>query len=254
MRTNYKYTITLLAALTAQVYVHAQNVKVQDANFKKALVDQGIDTNGDGEIQVEEAKKVTRLYVNNAGIGNLIGIKSFTNLVEFGFYENKIRVLDLEGMTSLRSIYGFLNQLESINVKGLINLEDMYLHQNKIRTFDVSGLKKLKELKMDENNLFKIDLGSLPALEKLELQKNLINEFKTGALPALKEINLSNNYLSSIDLTSFKKLEEARLSDNPDIKKLEIRGLRSLKLLRCYPNNIANLNMSGTVSLQELEW
>jgi Leucine-rich repeat (LRR) protein len=107
---------------------------------------------------------------------------------------------------------------------------------------------------MDENNLFKVDLGTLPALEKLELQKNLINEFKTSGLPALKQINMSNNYLTSLDLTSFKKLEEARLSDNPDMKKLEIWGLRSLKLLRCSPNNIINLNMSGTVSLQELEW
>lgn len=254
MRNNYKYTLTLLAALTVQVYVHAQNVKIQDANFKKALVDQGIDTNGDGEIQAAEAKKVTRLYVNNAEIGNLIGIKNFTSLVEFGFYENKVRMLDLEGMTSLRSVYGFQNQLESINVKGLINLEDLYLQQNKIRSFDVSGSKKLKELKMDGNSLFKVDLGTLPALEKLDLNQNLINEFKTGALPSLKEINLSNNYLMAVDLTSFKKLEEARLSDNPDIKKLEIRGLRSLKLLRCYPNNIANLNMSGTISLQELEW
>ena len=131
--------IFLFAILLMALQTQAQTIKIPDANFKAALINQGFDTNNDGEIQVAEAQKVTRLYVNGAGITNLTGIKSFTRLEEFGFYDNQIKTLDLEGMSSLRSIYGGNNNMEYARVKGLTNLETMYLHDNKIKALDLTG-------------------------------------------------------------------------------------------------------------------
>ncbi|MEZ2442277.1 hypothetical protein AB6805_11175 [Chitinophaga sp. RCC_12] len=245
--------IFLFAVLLMALQIQAQTVKIPDANFKAALINQGFDTNNDGEIQVAEAQKVTRLYVNGAGIANLTGIKSFTNLKEFGFYDNQIKTLDLEGMASLRSIYGADNNMEYARVKGLTNLETMYLNDNKIRALDLTGLNKLNDLKMYRNALFKVNFSHLPNLENVELQYNSLVEFVAEG-SGVKKLNLNNNNISSIDLTSLKKLEKVDLDDNMFLSTLKIRGLRSLRSLYCSPNLIKNLNMSGTVSLTELSW
>lgn len=245
--------IFLFAILLMALQTQAQTIKIPDANFKSALINQGFDTNNDGEIQAAEAQKVTRLYVNGAGIANLTGIKSFTNLQEFGFYDNQIKALDLEGMSSLRSIYGGNNNMEYARVKGLTNLETLYLNDNKIKALDLTGLNKLNDLKMYRNALFKVNFSHLPNLENVELQYNSLVDFVAEG-SGVKKLNLSNNNITSIDLTSMKKLESVNLDDNMFLSTLKIRGLRSLRSLYCSPNLIKNLNMSGTVSLREFSW
>lgn len=82
-----------------------QIVKIPDPNFKQALIQKKVDANGDVEIQVAEARKITKVYLEDVPFSSLEGIKSFTSLVELGTYKNKIRYMDLEGMTSLQSVY-----------------------------------------------------------------------------------------------------------------------------------------------------
>jgi hypothetical protein len=43
--------------------MQAQIVNIPDANFKSTLIGLGVDTNGDGQIQVGEAKVVTNCYL-----------------------------------------------------------------------------------------------------------------------------------------------------------------------------------------------
>jgi protein phosphatase 1 regulatory subunit 7 len=253
MKAIYTSVLALFSCLL-QYDTQAQNVKIPDPNFKNALIYRGVDLNGDGEIQVSEAQKVTRLYVDKAGINALTGIKSFSNLEEFGFYDNQITVLDLGGLKKLRSVYGFNNQIQTVNVTGLDNLQTLYLHENKIRVIDVSGLKKLKELKLDKNMLGSIVLNNLPALEEVELSQNLITEFNASGLPGLRKLKLQENRLSALDLGSFRQLETADLSENAFLSSLNISGLALLQSLSCTPNRLVNLNMSGTVSLTQLEW
>ncbi|WP_306350494.1 leucine-rich repeat domain-containing protein [Flavobacterium sp. '19STA2R22 D10 B1'] len=248
------YTYFALVSVLIPVSMKAQIVKIPDANFKQTLINLEIDTNGDGEIQVAEAKKVTRLYIDKADISSLTGIKSFTNLTEFGFYDNHIKTLDLEGMTSLVKIYGFNSQIEGVNIKGLKNLETLYLQQNKIRIINLTELKKLKELKIDGNMLTKIDISNLPNLEEVEVQSNKITEFKADKCPAIKSINLSGTWLSNLDFTPFKNIEEINVNDNEFLAKINIIGLRSLKSLTCVNTPITNINMNGTVNLKDFGW
>ncbi len=256
MKTFFLYTLALLLNIVLMQNSQAQTVKIPDINFKQRLIALGIDLNSDGEIQVTEAKKITKLYVDNANITSLEGIKSFTNLEEFGFYNNQVKVLDLEGMTSLGRIYGFQSQIEIIKVRGLTNLITMYLQENKLRSVDLAGLNKLKELKLDKNLLSKIDLSNLPALEEVELQKNNLTEFKAGGSLALRSLNLNETWISTLDLSTFKKLEKVSISENEFLTSLNIRGLKLLKSLSCSSerSRLTNLNMSGTVSLQEFDW
>lgn len=244
-------SIFTLACLGTQ----AQNLRFPDNNLKEALLSNGVDTNGDGEIQTAEAKKVTKLYIDHANISDLTGIKNFTSLEEFGFYDNKIRVIDFSGMTSLKSIYGFNNQIERFNVKGCTKLQDIYLSFNKIRMADVNGLPALKDLRLDNNAIANAAFSDIATLEVLELQRNKMSTLKLENLPNLRRLNLTENYYSTLDFTPFKKLEEIWLMDNEFLKSLQIRGLRALKELHLEScPQLVNLNLSGTVSLRKFDW
>ena len=57
-------TIIILIILTLYFNIsNGQIVNIPDANFKNALIDEGVDTNNDGEIQVSEAEAVISLNV-----------------------------------------------------------------------------------------------------------------------------------------------------------------------------------------------
>ena len=242
----------LISALPATSI--AQNVKFLDPNFKKAVILAGFDLNEDGEIQTAEALKVTRLYVDKRSIESLNGIKSFSNLEEFGFYYNDIRQLDLSGMKKLRAIYGFECKMEAINLKGCTNLETIILNFNGLREIDLTGINKLKEIQIIQNDLHSIDLSNLPLLEDIRLNNNRLTSIKTANSPAIREMQLQKNYLLSQDFTQLKNLELLWIYDNPDLNSLKIYGLRKLKTLNCSDCKLFNLNMSGTVNLKEFSW
>lgn len=232
----------------------AQTIKIEDDNFKRALIKEGVDLNGDGEIQAAEALKVTKLYVGKQHIESLSGIRSFTNMVEFGFFDNDLIDANFQGMTKLRSIFGFNNKLEHLNVKGCINLELIYTEYNKITEIDLNGLSKLKELHLQHNNLLAVDVSGKPLLVDCQLDNNSISSFKSAGSTAIKRLRLDVNQCESLNLTHLKDLEELSVYDNRNLAVLKIFGLRKLKELSADYCRLTNLNMSGTVSLKKFSW
>lgn len=89
-----KKLYTILLILTS-AFLQAQIVNIPDIAFKNALIEEGIDTKGDGEIQVSEAEAVTILSVGSREISSLEGIQSFVNLEELYCALNELTVLDL---------------------------------------------------------------------------------------------------------------------------------------------------------------
>lgn len=133
----------LVYIITAQIlfmlgvsHIKAQAISFPDPNFKAAVIAAGVDTNNDGNIQKSEAAKVKKLYVNNAGITSLVGIKNFTGLEDFGFFENKVKTVDLEGMKNLKFVYGFRNEITQVKLKGCTNLVEVALDNNLLSSFD----------------------------------------------------------------------------------------------------------------------
>lgn len=245
--------LTIGLLLTVQA-TFAQNVKLRDENFKKALIEQGVDLNNDGEIQVSEAVKVTKLYVNKFNISNLFGIRSFANLEEFGFYDNNVRDADFQGMAKLRAIYGYNNQLQTLNVKGCTNLQTLYAAYNKLSVIDLSGLPKLKELQLHNNNLNVVDVGGHPLLEECQLNDNMMTAFSFKGSHTIKKLRLDNNLLEELNATPLKDLEELSVYTNRKMTVLKIYGLRKLKELSADFCPLNNLNMSGTISLTKFTW
>lgn len=257
MRSIYFVVTSFLLSCLTVFSAAAQTISIPDAHFKEVLITLGHDTNGDGQIQKAEALKITRLYINKADITSLAGIKNFSNLEEFGFYDNTIRTLDLEGMTKLRAIYGWNNGMTMLKVKGCTKLETFYMNDNSLRVIDLTGLSNLKELKLERNMLERIDISNFPKLEIVDLDYNKIAEFKATGSYAIRELKLRENYLFELDLKPFTKLELAYLTDNP-LNKIDVRGLKFLQTLwmagRKYPSNITQLNTCGLVSLRDYDW
>ena len=60
--------------------VEPPTVNIPDNNFLNALIELGVDTNGDGKISPEEAEVITYLDVSGNSISDLTGIEKFINL------------------------------------------------------------------------------------------------------------------------------------------------------------------------------
>ena len=72
----------ILTLFVASSGALAQNVNIPDANFKAYLVGEtNINTNGDAEIQADEAANFTgTISIGSLGITDLTGIEAFVNI------------------------------------------------------------------------------------------------------------------------------------------------------------------------------
>lgn len=226
--------ILLILLFIAQCTGYTQNVRIPDPAFKQKVIALGYDTNDDGQIQVSEAQKVTKLYVNNLGVVNMEGINSFTNLEELGCYDNKLEALNVSKLKKLKYLYAFNNRISNLNITGLNNLEHLYVQGNIfISELDISKFTKLKELYFTDNRLTKIDASGLNDLEKIEGANNRLESAMIRKAPSLKSVNLKNN---------------------PIVVTVDIRGLTNLEYLNLSDCNLLFINFSGTVNLKEYSW
>jgi len=74
--------LILPAILLVAFQMFSQNVNIPDANFLNALIELGVDKNGDGMNGYAEAEAVTSLNFEPLikNISSLTGIESFVNL------------------------------------------------------------------------------------------------------------------------------------------------------------------------------
>lgn len=211
-----------------------QTVRIPDPQFRQRVIALGFDTNGDDQIQVSEARQVTKLYVNDLGIVNMEGINSFTNLEELGCYNNKLAALDVSKLKKLKYLYAYNNRISSLNISGLTQLEELYVHDNYFITqLNVSLLSNLKELHFSNNRLTKLDVSGLAQLEVIEGE---------------------DNRLESVTLKKADKLKKLNLKNNPIPVTVDIRALTSLEYFNCEGCNLLFVNFSGTLQLKEYKW
>ncbi|MCK4466266.1 MAG: hypothetical protein KAU83_11195 [Bacteroidales bacterium] len=77
-------------------------VTIPDDNFLNALIDLGVDTNGDGIISPAEAEVITFLDVSHRGISDMTGIEFFVNLDTLDCSFNRLASLDFSNNTALK--------------------------------------------------------------------------------------------------------------------------------------------------------
>jgi hypothetical protein len=75
-------------------------------------------------------------------------------VVELDIYsENRLRILDISGLTALEAVNCPGNDLKMLDLRGLVNLRSLNCSSNYLTQLDVSGAKKLRELDCSENRL-----------------------------------------------------------------------------------------------------
>lgn len=115
------------------------------------------DTNGDGQISIEEALKVTSIGISN-GVNSFKGIEYFKNLENFGCSNNlassprcKVTSLDLSKNIKLKMLSLDDISLQELNISGCTNLEYFTCRKSKMTYLDISNCPKLKTLSITSN-------------------------------------------------------------------------------------------------------
>jgi len=135
-------------------------ITIPDVNFKRVLIDRGVDKNGDGEISKAEAKAARYLWVNNYEISDLSGIEYFVFLEVLSCANNLLATIDLSKNTELRYLDCRGNYLSSLDVTKNTELYDLDCSSNQLTgTMDLSNLHLLYALYCDHNQLNRLILS-----------------------------------------------------------------------------------------------
>src|SRR5690606_37323699 len=131
--------------------------------FKQRLIDEGVDTNNDGEIQVSEAEAVTgmldvSIFLPDYPIYDLTGIEAFINITRLNVWGNELTTLDLSSNTLLIELYCVDNNLTYLNVENCINLEILRAYHNQLTSIDLTNNINLDTVYVQQNQLTNLDL------------------------------------------------------------------------------------------------
>ncbi len=210
--------------------LNAQNpdiVDIPDANFKQALLDHNpiIDTNGDGEISVNEAEAFDgAMDVSNKSIQNLTGIEAFVNITRLYASNNQISgSLDLSNNTSLEYLHSSNNAITNVNITQNTALRRLDLSDNQLESLDISANVELDRVWLYYNKLSSIDLTNNTALEHLAIDNN-----------ELKALDVSQN-VNLLTLGVFYN----------DLKHIDISNNHFLTLLNAWNNNLISVNVAN---------
>ena len=271
--------------------LNAQIISIPDTNFKDKLLASAayldtakdlngnkikIDSNGNGEIEISEAEKISELYLNEnvviKRIASLTGILYFKNLKKITLEYGNLSTLDLEGLDNLETLSIKVNQqLKSINLSGLNNLKILDLYSCKLMTLDLSTLSNLESLDCTGCRLTNIDVSDSFNLKTLNCSYNLFTSLSIVGLSKLNNLVCSNNpitdlnlqgldnlqflecdytNITTLSLNNFPKLENV-LSRWGTMKSIKISSLPNLKRLECFYNSITDFDVTNT---SKLEW
>ncbi len=245
----------LFLFLSLSFYTYSQNIDIPDPVFLDKLISQGVDTNGDGIIQLDEALAVTHLNVNSIGsedkIENMEGIQHFTNLIELRCANNLITSLDVTALTNLEFLHCNNNQITSLNITGLSQLTMLWARSNELTQIDLGGLDNIWWIWVSNNNLDQIDLTGLISLEAVEIANNLLSVIDFTPTPNLNYMDVSGNSLTSIDFTPTPNLSYIDVSGN-FLAEIEVNHLTGLEYLYSQNNQIEVISISNLVNLYTL--
>ncbi|MDX2430880.1 MAG: hypothetical protein QNK35_08100, partial [Bacteroides sp.] len=156
-----------------------QFVAIPDKAFLNALIEEGVDTNGDRLISHGEAALITYLDISGSWdegepgeVEYMKGIEAFVNLDTLRCDYMQLTSLDLSNNTALKYLRCNENQLSSLDVSVCIALTELKCRLNQLSSMDVSVCKALTRLDCDFNRLSTLDLSNNIDLKQAGLRFN----------------------------------------------------------------------------------
>lgn len=266
-KTKTMKRIYILFALLIAVGAQAQIINIPDANFKAKLVSANtnnsvargltgianikIDTNNNGEIEQSEALLVGSLQINNADIGDLTGIASFTNLFSLWCSQNDLTTLNLTNLAQLATLICDTNPLTTLNINGLSQLQWIDANGCELSTLNLSGLTGLKTLRIHGNNFTTMHISGLPALLELGCESNQITALSITGSPQIQSLYCRNNLLTTLNVSANTSLREVWCSNN-QLTSLNVNGLINCYSLYCENNQLTTLDLNSLRALDTL--
>lgn len=244
--------LLLLFTLIIFQVSYGQIVTIPDANFKAALIADGVDTNNDGEIQVSEAESITIISVISENISSLEGISNFTNLEHLFCNINNLTSLDVSSLENLKQLNCRGNSLTTLNVANLSNLKVLIIGVNALPEVDLTGLSNLEFLNLTDNPITTLNLTGLSNLRELELccSITLTSIIGINDLMNLTSLNCTFVNLGSLDISNLSNLEYLDCF-NARLTSLILPIESSLEVLKCSQNRIPSLDLSNQSKLKE---
>lgn len=190
------YILLLITGLA-----NAQVVNIPDANFKAKLIQLGVDTNSDGEIQESEALAADGLNVSNSNISDLTGIEAFTNIQILECSGNQLTQLDVSGKTQLITLRCNNNQISNLNITNCTNLDSLDCSNNLIPFIDFTGTTDFVFFYCNNNLITDLIFTNVVYFNDMFAQSNLIvNLDLSRAIITSSSAEFSGNPIQTINL------------------------------------------------------
>jgi len=199
-----------------------------------ALIQEGVDTNGDSQINPKEAEVV--IYLNVAGyeITDMTGIDNFFNLDTLYCSDNNFDSLDVSAIPALKYL----------DCSG-----HLYITVTPLQTLNLSGLTELSYLNCSSSKLTGLDLSGCTALTWLDCSYNPLTYLDLSANTKLEYLNCAANQLSCLDISNNTLIG----SGNGNNTKLDLGYMRSLTEVCVwttpFPPPGMEINISGSPNL-----
>ena len=172
---------------------------IPDPEFYHALLEEGVDLNGDSLITTNEAAAVTELDISSESISDLTGLDYFVLLKRLDCSSNPIHELDPEDLMELQFLDCSGCELSTLNISKLSNLQYLDCSNTYVPSLDLSGNPLLSTLICAECGLEQIDISGCIYLTYLDLSGN--------DLPRLSLIkNLALTYIDISDMPQLRNV------------------------------------------------
>lgn len=261
----FKFSITILTVafwgLTSCNNDDSQpkgaQITISDENFEAALVDQGLDTDGEvnGLIYQSDAENVTFLDLNiNANLGrieSLNGIEAFINITYLSAHSYELTSVDLSQNTKLTTLILYNNSITQIDLSPNTALTSVDIHANELTSIaGIENMTSLSILDLSMNNLTSSTIDNA-SVETVYLNQNLLNSVDVDGASNLKTLIITTNQLQSINLSSNTLLESLIISDN-QIEEIDITQNSALAYFYMSSNALNTLDVSNNTALVDL--
>jgi len=227
----------------------SQTVSIPDTAFLYALIEKGVDSNGDSLISYAEAEAVSYyLVLYSSNISSVTGIEAFVNLDSLNCVKNLLTSLDVSENTALTYLNCRNNQLTSLDVSNNTALSYLYCGENQLISLDVSNCTALTYLSCGWNELTSLNASNCTALTELICHANQLTSLDVSNNTALTELFCHANQLTSLDVSNNTALRCFCCSDN-QLSSLDVSNNTALNHFDCGYNLLTSLNISNNVAI-----
>ena len=259
-------------------------VEFPDPVLKAYLVER-YDSNGDGEIDTDEAGQVTEIIINTAystddqKVRDLTGLDKLINLETISLQGGLYTEIDLTPFTKLQSANVKISkQLTEVKVTGNVSITSLDVTNTAIDELDLTGCVSLTTLTCGSlnltsisdfitgggeslqiitstfNNLTSLDMKRFPELTNLDIQYNEgdITSVDFSANTKLNSLAISNSSMPvDLDLSACPDLGYVKLT-SCGITSIVLPEVSNISTLEIGSNELSELNLSGAANLSRL--